>query len=149
MEAQARKITDVAKIRQFIMAGKAKLTFRSVESGNRFTYEIVSPKGKRGDDKSPRFVRVLSGSNNESDFTYLGTLFPDGNYQHGQKSPFSKGVQSELAFQWALKHIAKGTLPANLEVWHEGCCGRCGRTLTVPESIESGYGPECVNLVRR
>ena len=31
--------------------------------------------------------------------------------------------------------------------WHEGRCGRCGRKLTVPESIEAGYGPECINLV--
>jgi hypothetical protein len=29
------------------------------------------------------------------------------------------------------------------KVHHEGRCGRCGRTLTVPESIESGIGPEC------
>lgn len=29
------------------------------------------------------------------------------------------------------------------EVWHEGRCGRCGRKLTVPESIETGIGPDC------
>jgi len=23
-------------------------------------------------------------------------------------------------------------------------CGRCGRVLTVPESVESGFGPECI-----
>jgi hypothetical protein len=31
-------------------------------------------------------------------------------------------------------------------VWHEGSCARCGKKLTVPESIESGFGPECVKL---
>jgi hypothetical protein len=32
-------------------------------------------------------------------------------------------------------------------VWHEGRCGRCGRKLTVPESIESGFGPECASIL--
>jgi hypothetical protein len=30
-----------------------------------------------------------------------------------------------------------------MELWHEGRCGKCGRALTVPESIESGLGPVC------
>lgn len=34
-----------------------------------------------------------------------------------------------------------------VEVWHEGSCGRCGRKLTVPSSIETGLGPECAELV--
>jgi hypothetical protein len=38
-------------------------------------------------------------------------------------------------------------LPESLEIWHEGSCLRCGRKLTVPESIESGYGPECIKSV--
>jgi hypothetical protein len=31
------------------------------------------------------------------------------------------------------------------EVYHEGRCGRCNRKLTVPESIETGLGPECAS----
>jgi hypothetical protein len=44
-----------------------------------------------------------------------------------------------IAFGWAWRHPDSD----KLEVWHEGRCGRCGRRLTVPESIESGLGPEC------
>jgi hypothetical protein len=41
--------------------------------------------------------------------------------------------------------MVQGKTPAevDLEVWHEGRCGACGRRLTVPESIERGLGPEC------
>lgn len=42
--------------------------------------------------------------------------------------------------------IAGGVIPPSLEVWHEGRCGRCGRALTVPESIASGIGPVCEGL---
>ena len=41
----------------------------------------------------------------------------------------------------------KAALPKTVEVWHEGICGRCGRKLTVPESVERGLGPECAGLV--
>jgi hypothetical protein len=34
-------------------------------------------------------------------------------------------------------------LPDCIQVWHEGRCACCGRPLTVPESIESGFGPIC------
>ncbi len=34
-------------------------------------------------------------------------------------------------------------MPEQLEVWHEGCCGKCGRKLTDAESIARGIGPEC------
>jgi hypothetical protein len=27
-----------------------------------------------------------------------------------------------------------------IKIYHEGKCARCGRPLTVPESIESGFG---------
>lgn len=33
-----------------------------------------------------------------------------------------------------------------LRFWHQGYCGRCGKVLTVPKSIEQGFGPVCVDL---
>jgi hypothetical protein len=42
-------------------------------------------------------------------------------------------------------HVTDGPMPAELEVWHQGSCGKCGRPLTVPESIASGIGPVCAS----
>ncbi len=145
---ETRQITDAAKVREFMMAGKAKVTFRSAQTDNRFTFQVSVPQGKRGDATAPHFVKVLMGSNNDGDYTFLGTVFADGNYKHGGKSPISAGAPSERVFQWVWKYVSQGVMPKDLEVFHEGCCGRCGRTLTVPESIESGFGPECIHLVR-
>jgi hypothetical protein len=52
-----------------------------------------------------------------------------------------------VAFAWFWDRLRNGNLPEQVEVHHEGRCGRCGRALTVPESIESGFGPECINHV--
>ena len=45
------------------------------------------------------------------------------------------------AIRFLFNHI--DDVPDNLRVYHEGKCCRCGRTLTTPESIKKGIGPEC------
>lgn len=120
----------------FMMAGKARVTFRSTVTGQRFTYKVVV-KG------SVAFVSVLTGPDNSASYTYLGTIFGGTTYRHGRKSPIGQAAPSARAFEWAFGHLSAGRLPATLEVHHEGTCGRCGRALTVPESIASGLGPEC------
>jgi hypothetical protein len=122
----------------FALAGKARLTLVSEKTGARFTYRI-----SRKDETTPWFVSLLSGSDNENDFAYLGTIFSDGAYRHGRKSRIGSETPSARAFAWAWGFIARGELPTSCEVWHEGRCGCCGRVLTVPESIESGFGPVC------
>lgn len=122
---------------RYATAGKARITLVSPKTGARFTYRI-SVKGE------VKFVSVLTGSDNDSDFTYLGTIFADGAYRHGRKSSIGPEAPSTKAFAWAWGALAAGVMPT-CEIWHEGRCGRCGRSLTVPESIASGLGPECAS----
>jgi hypothetical protein len=144
MEQEAR-MTDVTAIQRFIFAGNATLTVRSARSGARFTYKI-----SEGNANSPRkplyFVRVLNGPDNESNFGYLGYI-KDNTFIHGKEKAVAKeDAPSVVAFRWSFSQIMCGTLPAELEIWHEGRCGRCGRKLTVPESVATGLGPECATM---
>ena len=93
------------------------------------------------------FVSVLTGSDNLNDYTYLGIIKHSINgpaFFRTAKSRISEDAPSFQAFvffwRWV---IIAGELPASLEVRHEGACGRCGRALTVPESIDLGIGPDC------
>jgi Family of unknown function (DUF6011) len=122
---------------QFALAGDARFTISNASTGNRFTFRVRKPQ-----DDAPHFVSVLTGADNDNSYTYLGTIFSDGAYRHGRKSRISPDAPSAKAFDWTWQNRER--LPANVKVNHEGKCGRCGRTLTVPESIESGFGPECI-----
>ena len=124
----------------FALAGSAIFTVVNRRTGNRFTYHVEKS------DRHPTlyFVSILTGPENTSDYAYLG-IIRDGRYWHGKKSQISAEAQSNQAFAWVWEHLER--LPACIEVWHEGRCGRCNRTLTVPESIASGYGPECRQLL--
>jgi hypothetical protein len=126
----------------YALAGNAKLTVVSKATGARFTFRIRVAKGSEG---ARYFVSVLTGANNEADYTYLGTVFATGGcaYAHGRKSTIAPTATSAKAFAWVWKRLAAGYLPEGIEIHHEGSCGKCGRALTVPESIASGLGPVC------
>lgn len=132
---------DAASARAFVTAGHARFTLVSQKTGARYTFEVQA--SKREDD-ARSFVKVLTGSDNESDYTYLGTVFDGVTYRHGARSSIGPDAPSARAFGWAWPRIVAGLDLTNCEIWHEGRCGRCGRALTVPESIASGLGPICM-----
>lgn len=136
------KLADAAAARRFIRAGKAVVTLRSLKTGNHFTYKIGI-----SDDGNCHFVHVLIGPDNSRDYKYLGRIARDV-FWLGRKVPrpgdIGPDAPSAKAFAWTWRQLVRDVMPVNLEIWHEGMCGRCGRRLTVPESVASGFGPECL-----
>lgn len=52
----------------------------------------------------------------------------------------------QRGFAWLWRFLVdEKPLPEGVQFWHEGRCGRCGRRLTVPGSIEIGFGPDCAS----
>lgn len=135
------QLTTVASVLSYMMAGNATLSIRSVQTGKHFTYKVQAPKDVKPGQPKPFFVKVLDGPDNTSQYAYIG-LLKDG-FKHTKKSKCSDKAPSFVAFSWLWSQLAKNQLPATVEVWHEGKCGRCGRKLTVPESVALGIGPEC------
>lgn len=152
--SESHRITDPQDALGYILAGNATLTLVSAKSGARFTYKVKKAKEERGSafdfqapldaDTRPWFVSLLNGPDNVGDYAYLGILKATApGMIHTRKSCASERAPSFVAFDWAIRQLRAGRLPDALEVWHEGRCGRCGRRLTVPESVASGIGPEC------
>lgn len=136
-----RIIVNTDDRKSFALAGNARFTLDNPLSGNRFTYRV---RVKETDDgRTLHFVSVLTGSDNESDYTFLGTIFDGATFRHGRKSRISETAPSAKAFAWAWRRIYAGASIGPAVFMHEGRCGRCGRALTVPESIKTGLGPVC------
>jgi hypothetical protein len=133
-------------VKQFILAGNATFTVRSKETGKRFTYKV-----KKSMDKW--FCSLLTGPSNESDFRYFGFIVEENGgykYVHGKpgKSCAARTAESVKAFTYTVGNVFdRNRIPDGVEFWHAGRCGRCARQLTDPVSIESGYGPECINKI--
>ena len=148
-EALRGRLTDAASIRRFIEAGRATLTLVSSRTGSRFTYKFSRPEPIEGKGR-PIWVSLLHGQDNTSDYKFMGTLWPLMEYEmkRTQRSKVSIEAESWKALAWLLFHLYHQSgkpdqAVAQCEVWHEGRCGRCGRKLTVPQSISAGFGPEC------
>lgn len=149
----ATKPLPPALARAFLTAGRALFTVVSKSTGARFTFKISRPapnperEARYGrSTRRPLFIGVLSGPDNESSYSYLGTIWEDSEkftYAHGRKSFVSADAPSARAALWLTKCLNNPALLEQAEVYHAGRCGRCGRTLTVPSSIEIGLGPEC------
>ncbi len=124
----------------YIFSGNATVTLVSKSTGVCFTYRVQqADKSNRPQEAPPHFVRVLTGPDNEADYTFLGTIFEREVWRHGAKSPISPSAESAKAWSWFMRHMEA---PA-VQVLHSGSCGRCGRKLTTPESIKRGLGPTC------
>lgn len=151
----------------FMLAGNATFTLRSLKTMARFTYNVrrvCCDQCKRDyagrkvqsckkcschlDDRNTKyFVSVLTGSDNERDYSYMGMLVTvEGRlvFTSTRNSKVGAEAPSYKAFTWTFGHLQVGKLSSGVEIWHAGKCGKCGRKLTVPSSIAIGIGPECL-----
>jgi hypothetical protein len=135
-------------VEEFIFAGKATFTLVSVRTGVRFTYKVTKRKLNPADD-TVYFLNLLRGPDNEADYAYMGVLRKDParffwTAASGKAGRLAAAYKALVWFVDAMK-CGRAVLGDTLEVWHDGKCACCGRKLTVPESIASGFGPSCAS----
>jgi hypothetical protein len=144
--SEPAQLDNAPRVHTFILGGNAYFTIRSKKTGQRFTYRVRASK-----DGRVHFVSVLTGQDNSSSYSYMGyiKITPSGGvfFHGGGKARVGKDAPSFKAFDWLYRQLVRCQLPDTVEVWHEGRCGRCARRLTVPESIRSGFGPECIGRI--
>lgn len=140
--------------KEFILAGNAIFTVEieaKFAAANdlppHYTFK-VRHKPAGGGYGETWFVSLLTGPDNTSDYSYLGMLYPEtGFVRVTAKSAYRPESWPVRVLSRILAAVWENDL-ARVEnhgwaIHHEGRCGRCGRVLTVPESIRTGLGPEC------
>lgn len=148
------QLTTEAALLKFIMAGNATVTIRSKKSVQRLTYRFSrpDPDPNSGSRVRPIWASLLNGPDNDSNFQFIGSIWPNAGawtFSQSAKSKISLDAPSAKLLMWMVRmlNVSPNRLFEQAEVWHEGRCGRCNRKLTVPESISSGFGPECIQLI--
>jgi hypothetical protein len=161
MTEHRARLVSFDDVVSYVLGGNSIFTIVSRRTSARFTFKVrkAPPKSGVEDATRPWWVSVLARSDNsaEESYTFLGGIKADAvseppMFWLSPKSPIAMSAQSARVALWffgALLHrdrAVTGLLESGaLEVWHEGRCGRCGRRLTVPKSIETGLGPECAS----
>jgi hypothetical protein len=130
------QLSGAEVIKEYVLAGNATITLRSQTTGVRFTFNV-----RKNAKVNVYYVRLLVGPDR---YKEIGSLSADGEELTIRNWTNLRGTD---AFQWFWNRVIRDMDLPLLEVWHEGTCGRCGRQLTVPESIARGIGPECASRI--
>ena len=145
IEGHRHQISDIQKIKDFIFAGKSIFTIESQDSGVWYTYKMNVAKK----NENLYFVSVLRGTDNLSSYSYMGLVIKEGdNYKFTltKNSKYKIDATCVKAFGFFFTNITRNFIHPKMNFYHMGYCGRCGKALTVPDSVERGLGPYCANL---
>lgn len=146
LHSQCGQFKSYESLHSFLWAGNATFTLVSKLTGKRFTFNLSKSKFTGVTDNY--FVSVLNGPDNQHDYLYIGMVNKTmQSFRFTKGSKVGKEAPSYIAINWFINTLFGNPelLFTKAEIWHEGKCGRCGRKLTVPESIEAGIGPECAS----
>lgn len=137
--AHTLKGADV--IKNYCMGGRAIVTLSSPTKVHH-TYFIRSPwkedKGTFSED-----VRFVSSLQANGKWLYVGQLCKDGTvFRKTRSSYFSEDTEVFKGMKYIVRMMNED-FETPMILRHEGCCSRCGRRLTDPESIERGMGKRC------
>ncbi|HXE07158.1 MAG TPA: DUF6011 domain-containing protein [Acidobacteriaceae bacterium] len=124
----------------FILAGNSTFTIVSTRTQTRFTYRV-----RKAEDKDLWFVKVL-GNADSPGYHYIGMITDQRRFKLTRGSKLASTSTPVVGFTWLFQRLSLGIQPKDIEFWHAGRCGRCGRQLTTPESVAAGYGPDCLGL---
>ena len=125
---------------EFIFGGNSVFTLLNTQTSNRFTFKV---KKHKFDDVF--FVSVLTSPDV---FEFIGSYKSD-KFKHSKKSRISETSQSVRVFNFVISKLQQSNLSELIEIWHHGRCGKCGKMLTVPKSIQTGFGPECIKSISK
>lgn len=116
------------------------------KDGTHFTFAIET--AKKGNLTGKRIVSILTGPDNEADFTGIAFLSDSGHVNLWKRSLSDAKTVTRAGHLNTLF-----TMPDRLEsaglayAMRSSRCRRCRRTLTVPASVHAGYGPECIKHI--
>lgn len=117
-----------------ILTHNGKFTIVNKLKGTHRTFQVKTQSKDSKFKPGERIISLLTGPDNESDYQSFGVVTNDDIRLWGSKS-------TEFFVQCRKILMRPECFP--VEVIEETKCRKCNRTLTTPESIASGIGPEC------
>jgi hypothetical protein len=124
-----------------LLAGNSRLTITNPVTGQWIKVKMKRRKDREtGKPGNCYFLQLALLQDGDFGHRYVGAYFADsGRFKPGQDA---SAREVQIA-EFLIRAIKAPQLLQAAEIEHCGKCVACGRTLTVPESIRSGWGPEC------
>ena len=142
-----RKSITPEQFRNFIFAGRSVFTLENSETGNYITFKVKQIKKNYKEVPGQFAIECKSLGDKDHGYKFLG--FVDLNERKFKKRYWDANFVGFKTWVWILKNLERLEDFTKLAIYHEGRCCKCGMPLTVPESIDSGIGPDCKKTMYR
>jgi len=131
-------------------AGRAVLTFRNTAKETHMTVKVKQLKAKNDRKiKLPIFhVFVSLVGDRQTRYVFAGTIFRDSMiFKLHHDVPADSQLGRVMGFIMNALENPQMLKDKKVSLLHEGKCFRCALSLTHPESINTGFGPDCLRYV--
>lgn len=154
-DGQEYAVATPESVRHALEHGRALVTVRSFKTGKHVTILFTGRKAKPGGGYVSRATsegRVGLGTGADvievrdtlADYpdNYVGRLYTDSaEWRAGKAANGARVYAAEKVLAYALGQAALAS-----DIFLATQCGRCGKQLTDPVSVERGLGPECFGV---
>jgi hypothetical protein len=131
-------------------AGRAALTFRNTEKETHMTIKVKQARDKFDRKKKlPIFFLSVSllGDRNTG-YIHAATIYQDTmNIKLSSSAQNNEQLLKVVQFIWNALANPQILKDKKVALLHEGRCCRCSMPLTHPESINTGFGPDCLEHI--
>jgi hypothetical protein len=134
----------------YFFAGRSVLTFQNPNTGSHMTVKISQARDKQDRKKKLPifFINVSMLGDRETGYVFGGTLFQDTmTLKLSKHAPSGSQLGKIMLFLFHAVQNPQILREKRVGVLHEGRCFRCCLPLTHPESINTGFGPDCLSMV--
>lgn len=136
---------------RMLAAGNVVVTVTSVKTGDHITVKVASRfknesgRGKKwqpaGPDEATHIFMSVRSADDAGWDDKIGTYYPrNGRFYEDRKADPARVWAAAGVLQWLNGNAEE----KNATFLESNECGRCGRQLTDPVSIERGIGPTCL-----
>ena len=137
--------------KSFVTAGRASFIVAN-PAGESVTVKVSKSRSDKLDRNGNRLPPKMwvSVRHNNAPWQWVGSLDAEvGKIVLASTIPSATLLPRTIDIaNWALSCIWKELqVPSGYRLEHTGRCGRCGKMLRDAESIQRGFGPECVKYI--
>lgn len=127
---------DPSELARYLVAGNANFMLESTATGTQFCYKIQHVWTQDGwDYTSPLFIKLQRGDR----YIYMGVLNTQPfSIRLTAKSVTDTNNPAYKAINYIIQSLNAHKLPAGVNVYYNGRCGRCGKELLDAEHQRTG-----------
>lgn len=140
---------------KYILSGNSKFKLKSGKTGAEIYY-TVQKRGFTGDcklsKKSKNYIFTVYAGDNDSNTKVVGSMYFDKvskifRFREGNQSDYRYFSTEAKAILYVINKLYQREYDINIEVYHNGFCGKCSKQLET--KLEQHYGLDfhCVGLV--